>query len=370
MNIETNSEHYYWIGLNAIPSMTAKKFKILLENFSNPQEIWESPRHDLEKIPAFRRYAQAFDEQRALVNIELEIKRIVKTNLRVVAITEEDYPRLLRSIEDPPAVIYYKGTLTPKDELAIAIVGTRKPSPYGRIITEKLSSELGKMGFTIVSGMALGIDTAAHRGTLKANARTMAVMGGGFGKIYPSENRSLVNQIAESGAVLTEHSVETKPDRWTFPKRNRIISGLTRGTIVVEAPERSGALITARAAAEHNREVFVVPGPINDDSHLGSHRLIQKGAKLITCVDDILAEFADLKQTLSNSQDSRRAQEAVDLSPLEAGIYKLLEFDPLHFNDVVERSGKNTSDVSLALLQLAMKSLIKELEGKRYAKLP
>ena len=370
MLIEQDSDHFYWIALNAIPSMTAKKFKMLMEHFASPRDIWEAPLAKLESLGPFRRYAPAFCEQRTHVNVEIELKRIEKTGLNVVALPEEPYPRLLRNIEDPPAVLYYKGTLTSKDQLALAIVGTRKPSAYGRIITEKLSAELGKLGFTIVSGMALGIDTAAHRGALKANARTLAVMGGGFGKIYPSENRSLVNQIAESGAVLTEHSVETRPDRWTFPKRNRVISGLTRGTIVIEAPERSGALITARAAAEHNREVFVVPGPIHDESHLGSHRLIQKGAKLITNVDDILNEFADLKKTLGANSRRDSGTPTPDLSLLEAGIFDLLEFDPIHFNDVVERSGQNTSDVSLALLQLVMKNLVKELEGKRYAKLP
>jgi len=358
-----------WIGLNAIPSVTARRFHILLEHFSSAEEIWQASLSDLQAVQPFCAFAEEFVEARSAIDLELEKKRMRALGLDLITIADATYPKPLRKIEVPPAVLNFKGSLTHKDELAISIVGTRKPSPYGRMITEKISSELAKMGFTIVSGMALGVDTAAHQGALKAGGRTLAVMGGGFAKIYPSENRKLVDKIARSGAVLTEYAVETKPDRWTFPQRNRIISGLSRGVIVIEAPEKSGALITARNAAEQGREVFVVPGPINDDSHLGSHTLIQKGAKLITRVDDVLNEFADLKLTLGSKQTGQ-AKEKISLSEPESLIYELLSFDPIHFNDVVEQSKQSTSDVSFALLQLVMKNLVKELEGKRYAKLP
>ncbi len=369
-NLDENAERSYWIALNLIPSMTAKKFKILLENFQSAEEIWKAPLAQLKVIEKFSRYAEDFSEQRAAVDLAKEIEHIKKRKLAVLTLLDAEYPKPLRAIDDPPPVLYVKGSYITKDELAIAIVGTRKPSPYGKMISEKLSRELGAMGFTIISGMALGIDTAAHQGALAASQRTIAVLGGGFAKIYPSENRNLLEKIASSGAVLSEYSIETTPDKWTFPKRNRIISGLTRGTIVIEAPERSGALITARCALEQGREVFAVPGPISDESHSGTHKLIQDGAKLIRNADDILNEFADLRKTLE-AKKSGTAQHALPaLSPLEQKIFSILQFDPIHFNDVVERTGLSTSEVSFALLQLVMKNLVKELDGKRFAKLP
>jgi len=350
--------------------MTAKKSKLLMEHFESAQEIFNAPIERLKDIESFKRYVENFLKQRAEVDLQAELARIAKRGLHVLTLQDPNYPRPLRAIEDPPPVLYVKGNYIEKDELAIAIVGTRKPSPYGKMIAEKLAKDLGSMGFTIISGMALGIDTAAHQGALAAGQRTIAVLGGGFSKIYPSENRQLLEKIALSGAVLSEYSIETTPDKWTFPKRNRIISGLTRGTIVVEAPMRSGALITARCALEQGREVFAVPGPISDGSHRGTHQLIQDGAKLVTNVDDILNEFADLRKTLQSKRSSTTRETITNLSALEQKIFSLLQFEPIHFNDVVERTGLSTSETSFGLLQLVMKELIKEIEGKRYAKLP
>ncbi|MBI1729117.1 DNA-protecting protein DprA [Candidatus Acetothermia bacterium] len=365
-----SSECSYWIALNLIPSMTAKKFKLLLEHFQSAEEIWAAPHTRLKEIRAFARYTDDFVRQRSVVDLDAELQRIEKRGLGVITLLDENYPRSLRAIDDPPALLYAKGSYIEKDELAIAIVGTRKPSPYGKLISGKLAKELGALGFTVVSGMALGIDTAAHKGALAAGHRTIAVLGGGFSKIYPSENKNLLEQISTSGAVLSEYPIDMKPDKWTFPKRNRIISGLTRGTIVVEAPDRSGALITARCALEQGREVFAVPGPISDESHSGTHKLIQDGAKLVRNVDDILAEFSDLRKTLEAKRSISKREKEPQLSALEQKIFSVLQFEPIHFNDVIERSGSSTSETSFALLQLVMKELVKELEGKRFAKLP
>jgi len=362
-------EKRYWIALNLIPNLTPKKFKVLLEHFSSPQEIWEAPFTQLKEIKEFARSAETFVRHRERLNVEEELREIAARDLKVITLADPDYPKPLRAIDSAPPVLYLKGNYIEKDQLAIAMVGTRRPSPYGIMIAGKLAKELAELGFTIVSGLALGIDTAAHRGALSAGARTIAVLGGGFLSIYPQENRGLVEEIARSGAVVSEYSLKTLPDRWTFPRRNRIISGLTRGTIVVEAPQHSGALITAKCALEQGREVFAVPGPITEEASKGTHQLIQQGAKLITDIDDILAEFADLQQTLT-SREARPKKPRPELSSMEERVFRVLEYEPLHFNDVVERAALSPTEASYALLQLTMKDLVKELEGKRYAKLP
>lgn len=369
MSDEALQERRYWIALNLIPNLTPKKFKVLLEHFSSPQEIWQASLAQLKEIPEIARSADTFVRHRQHVNVEAELHEIEARGLKVITLRDADYPKALRAIEDAPPVLYLKGDYVEKDELAIAMVGTRRPSPYGVMIAEKLAKELGQMGFTIVSGLALGIDTATHRGALAAHARTIAVLGGGFLNIYPQENKNLMEEIARSGAVMSEFSLKTLPDRWTFPRRNRIISGLSRGVVVVEAPQRSGALITAKYALDQGREVFAVPGPITEEASKGTHQLIQQGAKLVTDIDDILMEFADLKETLASCR-SRPHEPHPVLSPVEEQVFRVLEYEPLHFNDVVERAHLSATETSYALLQLVMKDLVKELEGKRYAKLP
>lgn len=362
-------DKYYWIAINLIPSLTPRKYHVLLGHFSSPHEIWEAPLAELKGIPEFARSAETFVRHREHVDVDSELREIEARGLKVVTLADPDYPKALRSIAYPPPVLYMKGEYIEKDELAIAIVGTRRPSPYGRMIAEKFAKGLGELGFTIVSGLALGIDTAAHRGALSAGARTIAVLGGGFQNIYPQENRGLVEEIARRGVVMSEFPIRTSPDRWTFPRRNRIISGLARGTIIVEAPKHSGALITARCALEQGREVFAVPGPITQEVSHGTHKLIQQGAKLVANIEDVLEEFADLKQTLSY-RGPRPSRPRPQLSPVEERVFQVLEYEPLHFNDVVERAGVSPTEASYALLQLVMKDLVKELEGKRFAKLP
>ena len=365
----TLEDRRYWIGLNAIPNLSPEKFALLLDHFPSPQAIWEASPEQLKAVAGFERSAETFVGHRRELDVDRELAEIDRLGLTVLTMADPGYPDALRAIAHPPPVLYLKGDLVEKDRVAIAIVGTRKPSDYGRMIAEKFSKELAERGFTIASGMALGVDTAAHRGALAAGARTLAVLGGGFSYIYPQQNVPLVDEIAASGAVVSEFSPGTKPDRWTFPQRNRVISGLARGTIVVEAPERSGALITARTATQQGREVFAVPGPITKASSLGAHRLIQKGAKLVTDVDDVLEEFPDLQETLGTGPQ-RPSPSNVELPPVERKVFQALDYEPIHFDDLVERTGASTTEVSLALFQLVAKDLVKELAGKRYAKLP
>ena len=359
----------HWIALNAIPNLTPQKFTLLLDHFASPEAIWKASPDQLKTVPGFERSVETFVRHRQGLDVEGELAEIERLGLNALTLADATYPDALRAIAHPPPVLLSKGGLVEKDRVAIAIVGTRKPSDYGRMIAEKLAKELGERGFTVVSGLALGIDTSAHQGALASGARTLAVLGGGFGYVYPQQNVPLVDEIAASGAVLTEFSPATKPDRWTFPQRNRVISGLTRGTIVVEAGKRSGALITAKCAAQQGREVFAVPGSITSVKSRGPHRLIQKGAKLIVDVDDILEEFPDLQETLGTGSE-RASRQDIPLPPAEQKIFDALDYEPVHFDDLVERTDASTTEVSLALFQLDAKGLIKELEGKRYAKLP
>jgi DNA processing protein len=361
----------YWIALTLIPNLSPKKFHLLLEHFTSPEEIWHAAPGTLKAIPGFADSAETFCRHRDQVQIENELEALDKLDLKVVTLADSDYPKPLRAITNAPPVLYYRGDYLGKDELAIAIVGTRRATSYGRSVATQLAQELGQLGFTLVSGLALGIDTATHRAALDARARTIAVIGSGFGNVYPQENRPLVSSIAKQGAVMTEFASGVNPAQWTFPQRNRIISGLSRGVIVIEAPEGSGALLTAEDALNQGREVFAVPGSVQSEKNKGAHRLIKKcGAKLVDCVDDVIEEFADLQAALKGRRERPAPSERPCLSMNEEKVFAYLEFEPLHFNELVDKSGLSTSEISEALLNLEMKALIRGIEGKRYVKLP
>ncbi|GIX46622.1 MAG: hypothetical protein KatS3mg131_0833 [Candidatus Tectimicrobiota bacterium] len=231
------------------------------------------------------------------------MQRLATEPVQVIPFVDARYPRPLRWIPDPPPVLYVRGTLVPEDELAVAVVGTRKPSAYGRLQAQRLSAELVRCGLTVISGMARGIDSLAHASALEAGGRTLAVLGSGINVVYPPENRRLYTAISEQGAVLSEFPLDTKPDRWNFPRRNRLISGLSLGVLVVEATTTSGSLHTARHALEQGREVFAVPGRVDSPSSRGTHGLIKHGAKLVEDVEDILAEFPEaVRQALAQRQ--------------------------------------------------------------------
>ncbi|MFN4218671.1 MAG: DNA-processing protein DprA [Candidatus Bipolaricaulia bacterium] len=361
----------YWIALTLIPNLSPRKFHILLENFSSPQEIWEAPFSRLKEIPGFAESAQTFCAHRERADIDRALEQIARLGLTVITLDDAQYPEPLRAIPDPPPVLYLRGEYVEKDKLAVALVGTRRATSYGKRVAQQFAGELGRLGFTIVSGLAEGIDTAAHRGALKVNARTIAVIGSGFARLYPQSNQKLLEEIVSSGCAMTEFAPEVAPEQWTFPQRNRIISGLSRGVLVVEAPEDSGALITARLALEHNREVFAVPGSILGESHRGCHKLIKDGAKLVESVTDILEEFKDLRALFTVRRDRPApAPQKPMLSPLEEKIFSVLEFEPMHFDEIVSKTGLSVGEVSEGLLTLALQGIVQELEGKHYVKLP
>lgn len=356
----------YWVGINMNSAITPRRFHILLSCFPNVESIWKASESDIRNINGFEDVAAEFCEARDPDEVDEELRRCQHLGLELVSLEDDNYPESLRAVEKPPPLLYCKGEYKDSDQLGIAMVGTRKYSNYGKRVAEKLSSELVKAGFTVVSGMALGIDTFSHQAAINAGGRTVAVMGTGFGNPYPKNNANLMRRIAENGAALTEFPLDQRPTRWSFPQRNRIISGLSRGVIVVEAPERSGALITARDGLEQGREVFAVPGDIRRSSMKGTHQLIKDGAKLVEDASDVIEEFRDLQLALPLEEDHQ--ERVPELSEEQNKVYSLLDYDPIHFNDIVEQADFPPAKLSHIIFQLEMNNLVERLEGNLWAK--
>ena len=301
----------------------------------------------------------------------LECERLEANWAKLVTLSEAAYPELLRWLPDPPPVLYMRGEMLPQDGVAIAVVGSRRPSRYGRMMAERFGAELAGQGFTVVSGMARGVDGLAHQGALQAGGRTVAVLGCGVNRVYPPEHRRLYESICGQGAVVSEFGFDTKPDRWNFPRRNRIISGLTLGVVVVEASERSGTLHTAQHAIEQGREVFAVPGRIDVESSRGTHRLIQGGAKLVTGVGDILDELPEAirASALQNAKTQTPDKEATpDLSPQEAQVFRLLGVEEKHIESVIEASRLPAHLVASILATLELQGVVRQFPGKYFAR--
>ncbi|MFA6078307.1 MAG: DNA-processing protein DprA [Candidatus Omnitrophota bacterium] len=296
--------------------------------------------------------------------------------IRKIAIADAEYPENLKNLHRPPKALYVNGTLLERDKLAVALVGSRRASYYGIEACEKLAYDLAIRGVTIVSGMAIGIDTAAHKGALKAKGRTIAVMGSGHGVIYPAQNIKLYSDIVKSGAVVTEFENEMEPLPYNFPQRNRIISGLSIGVVVVEAARNSGALITADFALEQGRDVFAVPGRISSQTSSGTHALIKDGAKLVQSAEDIMEELSGFDVLSAPEAVKKERGEAItkktkayvynSLTETERKIYKTLSDEPLHVDEIMGLSGLDPAKGSKALLSLQIKDLIKELPGKQF----
>ena len=298
--------------------------------------------------------------------------------IRKITIDDAEYPKNLRNIHTPPKQLYVNGALSERDEVAVAIVGSRRASLYGLETSERLGFELAARGVTVVSGMAIGIDSAAHKGALKAKGRTIAVMGSGHNVVYPPQNKKLYEEIAATGAVITEYEADDEPHAQHFPARNRIISGLSLGVVVVEAARNSGALITASFAAEQGRTVFAVPGKVSSSTSSGANELIKDGACLIQSVDDILQELS-IKEVAPVSGGERggldekisrqtKAYIYNSLTDDERKIYKNLSDEPAHIDEILEKSGMEQAKVSKVLLNLELKKLITQLPGKQFVR--
>jgi DNA processing protein len=350
----------------------------LLEHVGDAPAILRASRHQLLHARGIgEETADAIVNWEKTIDLAGELKRIADFGCQVLTQADSEYPELLRQIYDPPIVLYVKGALSAKDKNSVAMVGSRMTTHYGIEVARKLAYQLGYLGVTVVSGGARGIDTAAHQGALSAKGRTVCVLGTGINVVFPPENRELFERIAANGAVITQYPYNRNADKQSFAIRNRIVAGMTLGTVVVEANLTSGALITANFAVEYGRQVFAVPGRIDSPRSKGCHDLIKKGAKLCEGAEDVLSEFEYLFPP-SNSDPSRAAcppppgepghLPAIDLSPNEQKVFAALNNEEVTIDDVIRRSGLPSSAVSVALLSLEMKRAVRQLPGKLFVR--
>jgi DNA processing protein len=359
------------IALNMIPHIGPVRLRNLQDRVGPPSVILGSHKDQLLRVPGIgETAADAITNWEKSIDLAGELQRIRDYGCTVVTWSDPEYPELLKQIYDPPIVLYVKGTLTSRDKNSIAVVGSRQTTHYGIGVARKLSYQLGYVGVTVVSGGARGIDTAAHQGALNAKGRTIAVLGTGINIIFPSENAALFEKISESGAVITQFPFNRPADKQTFPIRNRIVAGMTLGTVVVEANLTSGALITANFANEAGRQVFAVPGSIDSPRSKGCHELIKKGAKLCEGVEDILPEFEYLFPASNKPPgvSETGVLPALELSDNEQLVYGTLSHQDISIDDVIQESNLPASAASVALLSLEMKRLVKQLPGRRYLK--
>lgn len=345
---------------------TGKRLWSLVEHFGSPRSAWEASVKDLHAVPGWEvERAGGLAERRSQLDPQKEADKLASLGISFVCHSDPDYPENLAAIYDPPPVIFFKGRLQTADKLSVAIVGTRKPSPYGLVVAEKLAKDLTALGITIISGMARGIDSAAHRGALASGGRTIAVLGCGPDVVYPRENKKLMDDIINNGAVVSEFPPGTQPEAWRFPVRNRIISGLSQAILVVEAAEKSGALITADFALEQGRDVMAVPGNIVNPLSRGPHRLIKQGARLIEGAGDVLDELGMEKLFPAQTND---AGAKMKMSSEEETLYGLLSLEPVSLDELIIRSGFLPQKVMAALMYLEIKGLTRQLPGKFYIK--
>ncbi len=341
----------------------------LFKHFGSVEKIFKVNEDDLKGIEDIgpimaARIPQAIKE----INLTKELDLIKKHGVKVITFLDKDYPENLKNIYDPPVVLYVKGKILPEDKLAIAIVGSRLASFYGLQTAERLGFELASRGVTIVSGLARGVDSSGHKGALKAKGRTLAILGSGLANIYPEEHKDLAEKISESGAVISEFPMATIPDKGNFPKRNRIISGLSLGVVCVEAAEKSGALITCDCALEQGREVFAVPGKVDSMTSKGTNKLIKQGAKLAQGVEDILEELNLSDFGSRQDGDFRSRTKSSGLDKNESLVYTLLSSDPKYIDDICRESGIALNRIAKILLDLEIKKFIKQLPGKNFVK--
>jgi DNA processing protein len=360
---ESMSDIRYWIALSQLPDVGPVRAKNLLSVFGSPGRVFSAGPDSLRASHGIsNRIAGSIREFSAWDRIEKQIEEMARQNIRAIPYSDPSYPEMLRAVEDAPVVLYQMGGFETEDKYALAIVGSRRPTDYGVSVAEKLSEDLASMGFTIVSGMARGIDSISHRGALKAGGRTIAVLGSGLDVPYPPENKGLMEKIAREGCVISEFPPGTRPDKENFPRRNRLISGLSLGTLVVEATYDSGSLITAEYALEQGREVFAVPGNVTSPNSLGTNTLIRRGAVLTRKAEDIVEELAPVLKGFIKLRDKA----VLDVTGEEKKLCDLLSGEPKQVDAISRESGLPASKVLGILLGLELKGAVKQISGKRF----
>ena len=351
----------YWIGFNIVRGIGPTRLRALLDYFGDVERAWHAPVEGLRRTGLDSRSLKNLLAARSALNLDRELERIAATGARVLTWESPDYPRLLREIAAPPPVLYVKGTLTEEDAWAIAIVGTRRASTYGREVTRRLATTLARSGITIVSGLARGIDSVAHRAALKAEGRTIAVLGCGIDRVYPPEHRKLAEEIIGHGALVSDYPLGTKPEGRNFPPRNRIISGLSLGVLVTEAGKGSGALITADYAAEQGRDVFAVPGSILMRGNAGTNALIQDGAKVVLGPEDILEEL-----NLTMVAEQTEARQVLPSNETEAALLAHLSAEPTHVDELRQQVELPIPQVTSTLALMELKGMVRQVGGMNY----
>ena len=353
------------VALNLLPDIGPVRVRNLLSRFGSAQAVLAATQADLSQVDKVGfKAANNIIRWRELIDLDGELRRIDQFGANIVTTDDSNYPALLRQIYDPPLVLYVRGTLRPEDAYAIAMVGTRQSTLYGRQTAERLARQSAASGVTVVSGGARGIDSASHEGALQSGGRTIAVLGTGLDIVYPAENVKLYQRIAEQGAVITQFPFGRKGDKQSFPIRNRIVAGMTQGTAVVEANRASGALITANFAAEYGRTVYAVPGRVDSPRSAGCHDLIKDGAQLCESAEDVLTEFAHLQAIEPEEPEIPMPT----LSHPEQHVFHVLTHEEMQQDEIIRRSELPAAQVSVILLQLEMKKLVQQHPGRLFSR--
>ncbi|MCB0166386.1 MAG: DNA-processing protein DprA [Anaerolineae bacterium] len=351
----------FWIGFSKVPGIGPARLRTLLDYYGDVETAWGANPGELRAIGLDRRSIESLVKVRQSVDLEAELETLDKLHISVLTWDSPDYPKLLKNISDPPAILYVRGQFRPEDEWAVGVVGTRRATTYGKESTRLLVSGLVSNGVTIVSGLAYGIDTQAHKTALEHKGRTIAVLGSSVEIIYPPENSKLAEAIVDNGALISEYPLGTKPESGNFPRRNRIISGLSLGVLFVEGNYKSGARITVDYALDQGREVMAVPGSILHKNGSGANHLIQNGAKLVMSVEDIIEE---LNLTMISQQAEARA--IIPDNAIEATLLKQLSTEPVHVDELGRLSGLSASEIASTLTMMELKGMVRQVGGMSY----
>jgi len=352
----------YWVGFSLIPGIGRVRLTQLENYFTNLEDAWKATPAELKRSGLDSGSIRAITSWRPKISLEAEMEKLDRYGVKVLTCHDPDYPSRLKEIYGYPPLLYVRGSLLPEDEWCLAVVGTRRATVYGRQVTEEIVADLARSKITIVSGLAKGIDSVAHHSALEAGGRTIAVFGCGLDIVYPGENAELARRIMQQGALVSEYPLGTRPKADNFPRRNRIMSGLSLGVLVVEAGKASGAMITAHLALEQNREVFAIPGSILSPASRGTNHLIQEGAKLVRDYTDILEEL-----NLTAVAQQVEMKELMPTSDTESLLLKQLGAEPTHIDEVCRSSGLSISTVSSTLAMMELKGLVKQVGAMNYA---
>jgi DNA processing protein len=351
----------YWIGFNLIKGIGAVRMQGLIQHFGDLEDAWKAAPADLARAGLGLKVIERLVQARQNVDLEKLWAKIESQGIKILTWEDEAYPQRLKEIEQPPPVLYIRGEYLPDDLFAVAVVGTRRVTAYGRQITEELSSFLAANGITLISGLARGVDAIAHQTALKAGGRTIGVLGSGVDRIYPPEHRALAEKMIERGAIISDYAPGTPPDALNFPPRNRIIAGLSLAVVVVEAGETSGALITAEFAAEQGREIFAVPGSILAPQSKGTNKLIQQGALPLLSVNDLMQAL-----DLTRMGEQKAARKIIPTDETEARLMNILGAEPLHVDEIRNQTELPIEKVSATLALMELKGMVRQVGGMNY----